>query len=324
LKALSLLSGGLDSILAARVIKEQGIEVAGLCFVTPFFGPDSARKAAGQLGISLIEHDFTDEYFVMMKNPRYGFGGNMNPCIDCHGLMLRTAHGLLEKHGASFLVTGEVLGERPMSQSRPGLNSVLKLAADRDLVLRPLSAKLLEPTRPEREGWVDREKLYDLSGRGRKRQTDLAASFGIKDYPQPAGGCLLTEPNYSARLKELILHEGLVRKDVELLAAGRHFRPAQNLKLAVGRNMADNEALLKLAGKDDLVIRPGHQTKGPVGLLRGLPDEKGLALALQIVARYCDVKIGEKLTLNTYSGSQPAKTMETVKPAEQEVNGYMI
>jgi tRNA-specific 2-thiouridylase len=324
MKALSLLSGGLDSILAVSVIKGQGIEVLGITFVTPFFGPASARKAATQLGIGLVEHDFTDEYFVMMKNPRYGFGGNMNPCIDCHGMMLRTAHGLLEKHGASFLITGEVLGERPMSQSRPGLNSVLKLAADRDLVLRPLSAKLLDPTKPEREGWVDREKLYDFSGRGRRRQTDLAASLGIKDYPQPAGGCLLTEPNYSKRLKELILHEGLVRRDIELLAVGRHFRPAQRLKLAVGRNLADNEALLNLAGEDDLVIRPDHHIKGPVGLLRGIPDEAGLALALRIVARYCDVKIDEKLTLNVYSGDNPVRTMEIVKPAEQEVNGYMI
>ncbi|MBI4726196.1 tRNA 4-thiouridine(8) synthase ThiI, partial [candidate division TA06 bacterium] len=288
-------------------------------------------KAAAQLGINLVEHDFTDEYFVMMKNPRYGFGGNMNPCIDCHGLMLRTAHGLLEKNEASFLVTGEVLGERPMSQTKGGLNAVLKLSADRDLILRPLSAKLLAPTKPERKGWVDRDKLYDFSGRGRKRQENLAKSFGIRDYPQPAGGCLLTEPNYSARLKELLKHEGLVKRDVELLAAGRHFRLAPNLKLAVGRNKADNETLLKMAGEGDLIIRPDHQTKGPVGLLRGSYDEHGLDLALQIVARYCDVKIDKcdvkidkKLALNIYSGNNQAKTLETVKPAEQEVNGYMI
>jgi len=137
MKALSLLSGGLDSILAAKVIMEQGIEVIGLCFVTPFFGPDNARSAAKTLGINLIENDFTEEYFAMMKSPRYGFGGNMNPCIDCHGLMLKTAHDLLEKNGASFLVTGEVLGERPMSQTRGGLNAVLKLSADRDLVPGP-------------------------------------------------------------------------------------------------------------------------------------------------------------------------------------------
>ena len=324
MKTISLLSGGLDSILAARTVMEQGIEVIGLCFVTPFFGPEPARKAAAQLGIRLIEYDFTDDYFVMMKNPRYGFGGNMNPCIDCHGLMLKTAHGLLEKHGASFLITGEVMGERPMSQTKGGLNAVLKLSADRDLILRPLSAKLLVPSRPEREGWVDREKLYDFSGRGRKRQEELAKSFGIKDYPQPAGGCLLTEPNYSTRLKELLKHEGLVRREVELLTAGRHFRIAPNSKLVVGRNMADNEILLKMAGVDDLVIRPDHQVKGPVGLLRGKPNEAGLALALQIVARYCDVKIDEKLNLNIYSGKDQMITMKTVKPAEQEVNGYMI
>lgn len=324
MKALSLLSGGLDSILAARTVMEQGIEVIGLCFVTPFFGPEHARKAAAQLGIKMIEHDFTADYFEMMKNPRYGFGGNMNPCIDCHGMMLRTAHGLLEKHGASFLITGEVMGERPMSQTKGGLNAVLKLSADRDLILRPLSAKLLAPSKPEREGWVDREKLHDLSGRGRKRQEEMAKNFGIRDYPQPAGGCLLTEPGYSSRLKELLRHEGLVRREVELLAAGRHFRIAPKVKLAVGRNKAENEVLLKMTGEGDLVIRPDHNVKGPVGLLRGNPDEAGLALALRIVARYCDVKIDEKLNLNVYSGKDPARRLETVKPAEQEVNGYMI
>lgn len=323
MKTLALLSGGLDSILAARVILEQGIEVIGVCFVTPFFGPENARNAAKTLGIKLIEHDFTEEYFAMMKSPRYGFGGNMNPCIDCHGLMLKTAHGLLEKHQASFLITGEVLGERPMSQTRGGLNAVLKLSADRDLVLRPLSAKLLELTKPEREGWVDREKLYDFSGRGRKRQEELAKSFGIKEYPQPAGGCLLTEEKYSQRLKELIEHEGLNRPDAELLSIGRHFRLDNKTKLIVGRNKSENQRLLDLAGSDDTVIRPAENIKGPVGIIRGEISDDILQTAGKILARYCDRQEDQAVGINIYR-REKKESLTVMKPHEEFVLKWQI
>jgi tRNA U34 2-thiouridine synthase MnmA/TrmU len=323
MKALSLLSGGLDSILAAKVIMEQNIEVIGICFVTPFFGPENARLAARTLGINLIEHDFSEEYFNMMKNPRYGFGGNMNPCIDCHGLMLKTAHGLLEKYDASFLITGEVLGERPMSQTHGGLNAVLKLSADRDLVLRPLSAKLLEPTKPEREGWVDREKLLDLSGRGRKRQEELARRFGIKEYPQPAGGCLLTEERYSQRLKELIAHEGLNRRNTELLNLGRHFRLAPKVKMVVGRNRSENQRILEMKMKGDIVIRPVEGIKGPVGIVRGLADEDTLQDAGKILARYCDRQEDQPVGLNIYR-SEKKETMTVMKPNENFVLNWQI
>jgi tRNA U34 2-thiouridine synthase MnmA/TrmU len=324
MKALALLSGGLDSILAARVIMEQGIEVAGLCFVTPFFGPESARRAARQLGIELIEHDLTTEFFEMMRNPRYGFGGNMNPCIDCHGLMLKTAHGLLGKYGASFLITGEVLGERPMSQTRGGLNAVLKLAADRDLVLRPLSAKLLETTRPEREGWVDRERLLDFSGRGRKRQEEMARKFGITDYPQPAGGCLLTDIKFSRRLKELLAHEGFVREDIELLKLGRHFRLGPGTKLAVGRNQAENVRLLESAGPSDTVLRPERPVKGPVGLLRGAADGEVLEAAAGIVGRYCDEDGGGGVTVAIYRNNGRTGELKARIWTDSEVLGQMI
>lgn len=323
MKCIALLSGGLDSILAARVVMEQGIEVIGVCFVTPFFGPDNARAAAKTLDIRLIEHDLTEEYFAMMKNPRYGFGGNMNPCIDCHGLMLKTAHGLLENFDASFLITGEVLGERPMSQTRGGLNAVLKLSADRDLVLRPLSAKLLEPTKPEREGWVDREKLYDFSGRGRKRQEELAKSFGIKDYPQPAGGCLLTEERYSQRLKELIDHEGLSRRDTEFLSIGRHFRLDENAKMIVGRNRSENQRLLEMAGSDDTVIRPTENIKGPVGIIRGEASEDILQTAGKILARYCDRLEDQAVGINTYRNDKK-ENLTVMKPPEDFVLKWQI
>lgn len=323
MRCLALLSGGLDSMLAVRVMQQQGVEVVGLCFVTPFFGPHSARKAAKQLGIELVEHDFTDSYFAMMKAPRYGFGGNMNPCIDCHGLMMRTAHGLLETHGASFLVTGEVLGERPMSQTRSGLNAVLKLAADRDLVLRPLSAKLLDPTKPEREGWVDREGLLGLSGRGRKPQEELARQFGLTDYPQPAGGCLLTDVKFSQRLKELIAHEGLVRADIELLTTGRHFRIGGRTKLVVGRRQAENERLLAARRPGDAVLRPPLEVKGPVGLLRGPADDAQLGVAAMVLARYCDVPAGGQVTVNLLR-DDASSVIATARPDDEEVAKWML
>jgi tRNA-uridine 2-sulfurtransferase len=324
MKCLALLSGGLDSMLAVKVIQAQGIEVTGLCFVTPFFGPEAARKASGQLGIPLVERDFTGDYFKMLKAPRYGFGGNMNPCIDCHGLMLRTANGLLEPNGASFLITGEVLGERPMSQTRPGLNSVLKLSGDRDLVLRPLSAKLLDPTRPERDGWIDREKLLDLSGRGRKRQAELAASYGIAEYPQPAGGCLLTDVKFSQRLRELLAHEGLERADIELLKLGRHFRLGERTKLVIGRNQGENERLLGAAAAGDTVVRPPLDVRGPVALLRGPANETIQRTAALIFSRYCDSAAGEAVAINFYQpGSRPIEIGAT-KADDHEIAPWMI
>lgn len=324
MKCLALLSGGLDSILAARVIMEQGIDVVGLCFVTPFFGPESARRAARTLGIELVEHDLTDEFFEMMKQPRYGFGGNMNPCIDCHGLMLKTAHGLLDEYSASFLATGEVLGERPMSQTRGGLNAVLKLATDRDLVLRPLSAKLLEPTRPEREGWIDREKLLDFSGRGRKRQEELARKHGIREYPQPAGGCLLTDIRFSKRLKELLEHEGFVREDIELLKLGRHFRIGPATKLVVGRNMEENQRLLESAMGSDTVLRPERPVKGPVGLLRGPSTEATIGEAAGILGRYCDIGHEGEAAIAAARGGQLVGSLKARAWTDPEVSSKMI
>jgi tRNA U34 2-thiouridine synthase MnmA/TrmU len=324
MKCLAMLSGGLDSMLAIKVIQAQGVEVTGLCFVTPFFGPMAARKAARQLGITLVEHDFTDIYFEMMKAPRYGFGGNMNPCIDCHGLMMKTAHGLLEQHGASFIITGEVLGERPMSQNRSGLNAVLKLAADRDLILRPLSAKLLDPTKPEREGWVDRAKLLDLSGRGRKPQTELAKHYGITDYPQPAGGCLLTDVKFSQRLKELIAHEGLVRADIELLTMGRHFRLAQRTKLVIGRKQDENQRLLDAKLDSDIVLRPPLEVKGPIGLLRGPAGEDVRDLAAKLFSRYCDGEAGQSMKVNFYPAGQDRIEIGVNRPDDDEAAKWML
>lgn len=194
IRAVGLLSGGLDSMLAARLLLDQGIEVLGMTFVTPFFGPEKAQRAAEQLGIPLEVMDITVEHFRILKAPRYGYGKGMNPCIDCHALMIRKAGKCVENGRADFVFTGEVLGQRPFSQTKPSLRAVEKESGFAGRVVRPLSALLLPETFPEKEGWLDRSRLLDLRGRSRKRQMALAELYGLRDYPTPAGGCLLTTP----------------------------------------------------------------------------------------------------------------------------------
>lgn len=201
IKAIALLSGGLDSILAVMLVRKQLIDVTGLAFTTPFFNAGKAKVAARQIGLPLIIEDITDEHLQMLKSPRYGYGKNMNPCIDCHTLMMKIAGRKMEEAGADFLITGEVLGQRPMSQTKQSLYVVAKNSGYADFILRPLSAQLLEPIKAEREGKIDRTRLLGISGRGRKEQIRMAQDFGIRDYPPPAGGCLLTDPIFSAGSK---------------------------------------------------------------------------------------------------------------------------
>jgi len=224
-KAIGLFSGGLDSMLAVKLLQAQDIEVIGYAFVTPFFGPELALKSSKVVGIQLELWEITDRYMEVMKSPKYGFGKNMNPCIDCHALMFRLAGQKMAAHEARFLFSGEVLGERPFSQNKGALRAVARLSGYQDAIVRPLSARLLEETPPEKAGWVDRARLEDIQGRARKRQMELAAHFGISDYPKPAGGCLLTEPNFSKRLKDLLGDNPDPRhRDLELLKVGRHIR----------------------------------------------------------------------------------------------------
>ncbi|MCI6189203.1 MAG: tRNA 4-thiouridine(8) synthase ThiI, partial [Clostridium sp.] len=196
-RALAMISGGLDSILAAKIIKDQGIDVIGICFKSYFFNENNAKRMTKQIGIKLEVVDFSKEHFEMVKNPKHGLGKNMNPCIDCHAMMMRYAGELLEKLDADFIITGEVLNQRPMSQNKQALNVVKKESGFADKILRPLCALNLEPTEMEKNGLVDRNKLLNISGRSRKVQMELAEKYGIKDYPSPAGGCKLTEPNYA-------------------------------------------------------------------------------------------------------------------------------
>lgn len=271
--ALVLLSGGLDSMLAAKLLIEQNIEVTGICFFSNFYNTDKARKAAEQLGIKLLEIDISEEMLNLVKNPPSGLGKNMNPCIDCHAMMFKKAGEL----DYDFIATGEVVGQRPFSQTKSSLNRVEKLAGLP--LIRPLSQKLLAETDIEKKGLVDREKLLDINGRNRERQIELAKKYGIKDYPSPAGGCILTDPMFSQKLKKMVeIWPNCSPLDVELLKYGRVFWKefdsndindinVKNILVIVGRNEADNIHLTKLAKKGDFVLELKEQ-KGPTGLVR--------------------------------------------------------
>uniref|UniRef100_A0A7C3MHT7 DUF814 domain-containing protein n=1 Tax=Dictyoglomus thermophilum TaxID=14 RepID=A0A7C3MHT7_DICTH len=311
-RAISLLSGGLDSILATWLILQQGVEIIGISFSTPFFDTEKAKKAAEFLNIPLEIIDVTDEFIPILLNPRYGYGKNMNPCIDCHAFMIKKAKELLKKYNADFIVTGEVLGERPMSQNKQSLKIVEKYSEAEDILLRPLSAKILPPTKPEREGLIDRSKLLDIKGRSRKIQLDLAKRIGLKEIPTPAGGCLLTEPNFSRRLKDLIEHQKLISKrDLELLKLGRHFR-IDEVKIIVGRNKEENEKLLELANHEDIIIKA--EEPSPIVLIpQKIENEIILEIAGKIAGYYSDHRNKEKVIIKIKHGE---------KEKESEIEPY--
>jgi len=285
-KALGLLSGGLDSSLAALALKRQGVEVVCIAFVTPFFGAVKAEKAARQMEIPLIVKPIGDVHLEMVKNPVYGYGKNMNPCIDCHAMMFRLAGEVMAEKGYDFLFSGEVLGQRPMSQNLSALQAVAKLSGMAGRILRPLSAKLLPTTPMEEAGLVDRSQLLDIQGRSRRRQDELAKSWGLVDYPSSGGGCLLTEKSFSGRLRDLFTHHpGATVVDVELLKLGRQFRISPRAKLTLGRNQSDNEGIEALARPDDILLRLAEGA-GPLGLVSGGADAADLEKAAAVLASY--------------------------------------
>ncbi|MFH1671375.1 MAG: tRNA 4-thiouridine(8) synthase ThiI [Candidatus Portnoybacteria bacterium] len=287
IQGLALLSGGLDSILAVKILQERGIEVTGLTFVSYFFGSGPAQKAAKLLNIELKTVDFSDQHLEIVKKPCYGHGKAMNPCIDCHLLMLKQAGEKMRKEKFDFVATGEVLGERPMSQNKRALDLIEKESGLKGYLIRPLSAKLLEPTVLEKEGKIDREKLLDISGRSRKRQMALAKEYGIKDYPTPAGGCLLTDIQFGQRLKDMLKNWPDAKgSDVKLLRFGRHFWMDNNL-IIVGRNKEDNDKIKELTQKGDVLIEP-KEFPGPTILIRskGKIMEENLIQAKELMIKY--------------------------------------
>ncbi|MGX9728179.1 MAG: thiamine biosynthesis protein [Candidatus Electronema sp. VV] len=300
--ALGLFSGGLDSILACRTVAAQGIKVQALKFVTPFFGHELLaeperfrRQMLDKYGIEAELIDLSVGYIELLRRPAHGFGKNFNPCIDCKILMLRRARELMVERGAAFLFTGEVRGQRPMSQQMDTLSLIEKKAGCQDILLRPLSAKLLPPTLPERQGLINRERLHGLAGRGRKGQLALAKELGISDFPAPAGGCVLTDPILSARIERFYdglfaaKSEEISAEDIRLLLLGRQFRLPGGHWLVLGRNEQENERLEKLRGPEDwLVQMPEHF--GPLGLLRraaaAAGGEEAAVLAAGLIVRY--------------------------------------
>ncbi len=294
-KAIALFSGGLDSILAVKVIQEQGIDVLAITFVTPFFGAKKSIEAAKRIGLPLLPIDITEEHLAMLKAPKYGYGRNMNPCIDCHVLMLKIAGDKMEELGADFLFTGEVLGQRPMSQGKQSLHVVVKNSGYNGYILRPLSANLLPETIPETEGKVDRKKLLDIQGRGRKRQMEMAKAYGITSYSTPAGGCLLTDPMFSKRLKDLFENQKDYKiRDIELLKSGRHIRLSEKTKIIVGRNKNDNTNIQNLSEDEDTIITM-KDFPGPTVLIPYGCDEKTFDTAAAICTLYSDAPDGKEV-----------------------------
>jgi len=287
-KALLLFSGGLDSLLAAKILQEQGIKVEAVFFKSYFF---NIKEISKNLEFKLRIVDISDKQFEIVKNPKHGYGKNMNPCIDCHLLMFKEAKKLMEKEGFDFIATGEVLNERPMSQNQKSLALIERESGLTGRLLRPLSAKLLDTTEVEKKGIVDRDKLYAIKGKSRKKQIELAKKFKIKDYPTPAGGCLLTDPEFSKKLKQLLdKNKEVSKNDLKLLYYGRHFWH-NNVKIVVGRNEAEDKEIEKLKQEGDVLIEL-KDISGPMTLVRG-KDKQAIEKAKELT-KYYSLKARDK------------------------------
>ena len=325
IKALVMFSGGLDSSLVLRILEEEGVRVEAVHFKGVFHKAkfdeyDSyVKDITDKFGIKLTSLKIEDDFIDILKNPRYGYGSNMNPCIDCRIYVLKKAKAYMKDAGASFIATGEVLGQRPMSQRKNSLDVVEKRSELIGLLLRPLSAKLLKPTIPEEKGWVRRENLFAISGRSRKEQMALAKKYGIKDYPNPAGGCLLTDPQFSIKAKDLLKYDALTMKEMELLKVGRHFRLSSNTKAIVGRNQDDNTRILKLAGENDILLRLGDMP-GPVTLLRGKHSTLNIEKAGSLTARYSKAGEGDLVKISQYIADADGRKKPFYKKGEKETS----
>jgi tRNA-specific 2-thiouridylase len=332
IKAVALISGGLDSLLAAKLIQQQGIEVVGINFFTGFCVEghthairnregtrpkrNNALWVAEQLGIKLHIIDVVEEYKNVVINPRHGYGANLNPCLDCKIFMIHKAHDWIAEHGFDFIITGEVNGQRPKSQLRRFMPLVAEESGAEDLLLRPLCAKNLAPTRPELKGWVDREQLKDFSGRSRKPQMALAAEFGFEDYAQPAGGCcFLTDRSYSVKLQDLWDNRGRREyelDDIMLLKVGRHIRPSSDFKLIIAREEGETRYLSGYRRQFQTIKTISHG--GPLALIEGAPlDQQQLELACAITARFSQGRDAESVEME-FSDHQKSTHSIHVKP----------
>jgi tRNA-specific 2-thiouridylase len=328
-KAIGLLSGGLDSILAVELMLDQGVEVVCVNMRTPFGLGDGesigfSDSVTEKYNLKLIRIQGEEDYLKIIKNPRHGYGRNMNPCIDCRIYLFIQAKKIMEKEKAFFIFTGEVVGERPMSQKLDTLRLIDRESGLRGKVLRPLSARLLEPTQPEMEGLVDREKLLSFQGRSRKPQIALARALQIKDYPGPAGGCLLTDENFARKLRDSLNHQEESLKEISLLKVGRHFRLPGGAKVITGRDEGENEKLLLLAAPREIKLTV-KDYKSTYALLLGDPTPGNLDLAARICSFYCKGKPRKKLQVKIWNHSpEEFKELEVSPFKETEILKYKI
>jgi len=285
IKALVLFSGGLDSTLAVKVLEKQNIEVLALTFVSYFFDDGKAKESAEKNNIKFRSVNFSEAHCEVVKKPKRGYGSAMNPCIDCHLLMIKEAGKIMQAEGFDFVATGEILGQRPMSQNLRALKLIEKESGIAGKFLRPLSAKILDETEVEKEGLVDREQLLDIYGRSRKRQLELVKDFGINYFPAPGGGCLLTEKEFGKRLKDLLTHvSNPVASDYELIKFGRHFW-LDGVHIALGKNEQQNERIKTFKEKSDIIMEL-RDIEGPTALLRGKVTDEIIKEAKRIIVSY--------------------------------------
>jgi len=319
LKAIALFSGGLDSVLAVKIIQKQGIEVEGLYIDNGFESNKnkipSLQKKAEEIGIKLHIADVKQTYIdQILFSPLYGYGKNFNPCIDCHAFMIKTAKEYMNMLNASFIISGEVVGQRPMSQRLPALNAVNKLSNAQGLILRPLSAKLLPKTLPEINGWVDRDKLYAISGRDRKTQLRLAKEFNLQNFESPAGGCLLTDINFSKRLKDYHELLPLTPNEIDLLKVGRHFN-VEGTKIVISRNKDENDVIKRYKGNIFTLAYP-KGFPGPIGVLPANSNADIKKIAADMIVSYSKSDKGEVLIDN--------QTVIGEKKEKKEFQKYLI
>ena len=333
-KALALLSGGLDSTLAVKVMLEQGIEVEALNFTSPFCTctgknagcKSEAVRVAGEFNIPIKVMNKGTDYLEVVRNPKHGYGKAMNPCIDCRIFLLRKAKEYMAESGADFVITGEVLGQRPMSQRRDTLRVIERESGLEGLLLRPLSAKHFPPTIPEQEGWVDRERLLAIQGRSRKEQIHLAEELDVKNYPCPAGGCLLTELSFVSKVRDVFDHtkeKELNLRDFRLLKVGRHFRIGVGTKLLIGRNEAENELL-------ERAVQPGEATlrwiegSSPLGMVTGEAGDREIATAAEILLRYTKAEPGHECTILVSRDETPVDLRVIHRFGDPEIEQFRI
>ena len=322
-KVLALFSGGLDSMVSVFWMKKLGFEVIPIFFETPFFSRKKALKIAEANGLDLQVIDLTEDHLKMLVSPVYGYGKHFNPCIDCHGLMFRTLKKYLEVYEADFVISGEVVNQRPMSQRYDAMNAVRKLSTIGDLIVRPLCQKRLTDTLPIREGWVNKEDLLSIQGRSRSEQLKIAEELGLKEIPNSGGGCLLTDKGYTKRLKEIIDHDQLDIQNINFLKVGRHFRLNDHLKLVINRHTDELEYLHTVI-KNETIIKC-MRVAGPIGILisKRPIDENYLSIAGSILLRYCPKASDEEII--SYGGQfNLTNDIKCERYNDSEIDKYRI